>query len=188
MPAATLLRAARRAHDLTQRELATRAGVHQPAIADIERGRKDTRVGQLDRLLRGTGHRLVALPTWAATASETAELVADALDVPGGEDRAFRVLLAFSDGLAEVEPALRVALCAAEPASTGDVRFDAAIAAVAEHHLARLTKPEWLAGPERRLVDPWIVDPHAPEDIAQRTPPAFRRRGVLLDATELASV
>jgi transcriptional regulator with XRE-family HTH domain len=188
MTAGTLLRSARRSRHLTQRELAARAGVHQPAVADIERGRKDTRVGQLERLLRATGHRLTTLPTWAATAAETAEIVSEALDAPDGEELAFRALIAFSDGLAAQEPALRVALCAAEPAPSGDARFDAAIAAVAEHHLARLTKPAWLAGPTRHLTEIWVVDPHAGDDIAELAPPAFRRRGVLLDAAELASV
>jgi transcriptional regulator with XRE-family HTH domain len=64
MDAAILLQEARRAAGLTQRELARRAGVAQPAISRIERGRLSPRVGTLDRLLRvcGKGIELVARP------------------------------------------------------------------------------------------------------------------------------
>lgn len=41
---------------MTQRQLAERAGVPQPAIARIERGRVTPSVATLDRLLRATGH------------------------------------------------------------------------------------------------------------------------------------
>ena len=189
-PAQRLLRSARRSGGLSQRALAERAHVHQPAIAAIERGTKDARVAHLDRLLRGAGHRLTTLPTWAPTAADTAEEIAAALAGPDGEDRAFRALLAFNDGLTAQEPALRVALCVTEPAPTADRRFDAALAAMVEHNLApsRLPVPRWVRSPERTLDAYWVVDPYAPDDVAEHTPKAFRRHGILLDAAELASV
>ena len=58
MDAASTLRNARRAADLSQRELARRAGVAQPAVARIEAGGVIPRVDTLERLLRACGHTL----------------------------------------------------------------------------------------------------------------------------------
>ena len=52
MRAADLLKRARSDAGLTQRELAARVGVPQSAVARIESGAADVRVGTLDRLLR----------------------------------------------------------------------------------------------------------------------------------------
>lgn len=62
MIAARMLTSARRRAGLTQRELASRAGVPQPAIARIERGRVSPSVATLDRLLRATGHIVELAP------------------------------------------------------------------------------------------------------------------------------
>lgn len=62
MDAARALREARRRAGLTQRQLAQRTNVPQPAIARIESGRVSPRVDTLDRLLRVTGEQLRALP------------------------------------------------------------------------------------------------------------------------------
>jgi transcriptional regulator with XRE-family HTH domain len=55
MNAGTLLREARVAAGLSQRELARRAGVPQPAVSRIERDHGSPRVDTLDRLLRACG-------------------------------------------------------------------------------------------------------------------------------------
>lgn len=47
---------------MTQRELASRTRVPQPAIARIERGRVSPSVATLDRLLRATGHVVELAP------------------------------------------------------------------------------------------------------------------------------
>ncbi len=57
-----MLSQARRRAGLTQRELARRAGVPQPAIARIERGRVSPTISTLDRLLRATGHIVELAP------------------------------------------------------------------------------------------------------------------------------
>jgi len=59
---ARTLRLARRRAGLTQRSLAARTGVAQPTIARIERGRDDTRISTLGRLLGACEERLEALP------------------------------------------------------------------------------------------------------------------------------
>jgi transcriptional regulator with XRE-family HTH domain len=56
--AARTLRDARRRAKLSQRALATRTGIPQPAIARIERGTVVPRVDTLDRLLAGCGEEL----------------------------------------------------------------------------------------------------------------------------------
>jgi len=58
MNAARLLRHARRAAGLTQRDLAARAGVPQSTVGRIERGRLMPRVDTFDRLLRAAGLRI----------------------------------------------------------------------------------------------------------------------------------
>lgn len=58
MNTATSLRNSRRAAGLSQRELARRAGVAQPAIARIESGGVVPRVDTLEHLLRACGHTL----------------------------------------------------------------------------------------------------------------------------------
>ncbi len=62
MSAAHLLRHARARAGLTQRALAERTGVPQPAIARIEVGRVRPRVDTLEALLRACGSRLESEP------------------------------------------------------------------------------------------------------------------------------
>ena len=71
MKTARLLSQARRRAGLTQRELAGRAGVAQPAIARIERGRVSPSVATLDRLLRATGHIVEVAPLEGAGVDRT---------------------------------------------------------------------------------------------------------------------
>jgi transcriptional regulator with XRE-family HTH domain len=58
MPPATLIRTARRTADLTQAELADRAGTTQSVIARLERPGSNPTVETLDRILSAAGHRL----------------------------------------------------------------------------------------------------------------------------------
>ena len=82
MNAARVLRYARRRAGLTQRELAARAGVPQPAIARIESGAVSPRVDTLAHLIGATGSSLELAPKlgegvdrtmFAATLALTAE-------------------------------------------------------------------------------------------------------------------
>ncbi len=187
--AATLPRQARRARRRSQRALAAEAKATQASVADIERNRHDPGVDRLERLVRPLGYRVTVLRTRSSAAADTAEAVRACLRA-GDEDGAFRSVIQFNDDLTREEPALRVALSVTPPAPTGDRRYDALIAGAVEHHLRRahLPVPAWVAEPARRLPEPWVVDRLAEPDIAQVTPPAFRRHNVLIDAAELASV
>lgn len=57
-----MVREARRRADLTQRQLAAKAGIPQETIARIERGRVDPRVATVDRLLEACGYGLESMP------------------------------------------------------------------------------------------------------------------------------
>lgn len=188
MATAQLVRAARRSKRLSQRDLATRSGVTQPALADIERDARDARGQLLDRLLGGAGYRLCALPTRAHTVAEWADTIyQEVRGRPQDDAVAFRSFIGCNDDLAGAAPLVLAALCVAPPPLCGDPRYDAALAALAEHHLARarLPFPEWVAEPSRTLEAEWIVSPYTDrkDDLS-----AFRRHGVRLAASELASV
>ena len=58
MAASTLLRSARRRADLTQAQLAERAGLSQAEVARLERAGSNPTAATLERVLRATGHRL----------------------------------------------------------------------------------------------------------------------------------
>jgi transcriptional regulator with XRE-family HTH domain len=56
--ASTLLRTARRRANLTQAQLAEKAGLSQAEVARLERAGSNPTAATLERLLRATGHRL----------------------------------------------------------------------------------------------------------------------------------
>jgi len=62
MAAARLVRYARRSAGISQRELAERSGMPQPAVARIEARRATPRVDTLARLLRACGLQLDLTP------------------------------------------------------------------------------------------------------------------------------
>jgi hypothetical protein len=64
-----LIAAARRRSDLTQAELAKRAGTSQPVISAYEHGRRDPSVGTLARLIEAAGEQL-QISAVAASASD----------------------------------------------------------------------------------------------------------------------
>jgi transcriptional regulator with XRE-family HTH domain len=190
MSAALLLRTARRSHGLSQGRLATLAGDHQPTVSALEHGDHDPGVAHLTRLLAATGHRLVVLRTTARPVCEAATDIESALS-SGDESAAFREAIQLSDDLARESGVIRVALTATAPPAVGDVRYDALIAAIAEHYLISddLPKPGWLSI-DRALSEQWFVDrlPAARRHALATTPPSFARRGVVIAASELASV
>jgi transcriptional regulator with XRE-family HTH domain len=185
---AQLVREARRGGGLSQRDLADRSGVTQPALADIERSAHDTRVAMLNRLIGAAGYRLFVLPTTVSGAADWADFIYQELrSTRRSEEIAFRALIGLSDDLTSVSKPLQVALCVAPPGPCGDARFDAGIAAVVDHHLSesRLPLPGWVREPSRVLSEAWRVSPYT--EIVD-VPAAFRRHGVLLALSELASV
>ncbi len=191
MTAAILLRAARLHRGVAQAELARRSGTGQADVSLIERGHRVPTVDTLARLLRSTGHQLIAVPVRGATGVEAAATIADELG-EGRADKAFRTFISYSDALSAADPVGRVILSAAAPASTGDKAWDAAIAAVTEYWLdrAEAPKPEWLDDQSRALSSPSPLgySRYAPAPDPAEVPPQFLSRNILLDETTLASV
>lgn len=188
MPVADAVRQVRRSQGLTQREFAARAHFEQSSLAAIESASQDPRGGTLERLLASAGFRSFPLPTTAHSAAEWADEIYRYLTTkPVRIEAAFRALIALSDDLSRVSPALRVALCVAPPPPCGDTRFDAAVAAVVEHHLtqASLPVPSWVFEAGRAISPEWTATPFVNR---LEVPSAFLRHGVLLAASELESV
>jgi hypothetical protein len=78
--------------------LALRAGDHQPTIAAIEAGRRDVRVGHLERLVARAGCRLSLIPTTAEPVAEAAAGIAEFL-AGGDVDSAWRAFIQANDDL-----------------------------------------------------------------------------------------
>ncbi len=186
--AAELVGSSRRSVGWTTRQLAEAVGGSQPSLVDVERGRKDASIGRSQRLLAAMGWQLTALPTRLTTVIAAAEAVRSYL---GQDDRAsaLRMVRQLAADLGRADPALRVALTVAPPASTGDERFDALIAGVAEVSLQPdgLPLPRWLSDGSRTLLNTWDVEevPALQETARSSTPPALARRGVFIAADEL---
>jgi transcriptional regulator with XRE-family HTH domain len=188
--AARLLRDARLDAGLTQVQLARRAGVSQPVIAAYEAGSREPSVPMLSRLVEATGRKLVMRyePDRAIY-----RLCDTARDIAKTRDDATKLLLVFEFLRSAQDDGASVAeLVTPTPPPTGDARFDAMLAAVAEH-LCRTTKrrpPRWVFSPDRYLDTPWWVSTlgSAQRRAHANAPMPFRRRGVMIDRHDLVSV
>jgi transcriptional regulator with XRE-family HTH domain len=141
MEVAELIRDARQAAGLTQLEVALKARTAQPAVAAYESGARTPTIATLERLLRACEHdmQVLARPRLRRGASSLAELAPQvAEDLRDGRERdAVRVLFGFADDFRGSSRAGKIALIREEPPSTGDGRFDAALAGIAELFAAR---------------------------------------------------
>ena len=173
---------------MTQLELARRCDTAQPAIAAYESGARRPNLATLERLLRACDYdiELVARPRMrrgAASLSELAEQIRSDL-AAADEQSALRLIFGFADDFRGSSRAGKVALIADEPPATGDPRFDAALAGVAEFFAAEggIQASEWVNRPER-FVEPWWFVASRPAFHAYtlaNTPAVFARHGVFL--------
>lgn len=189
--ASRILRSTRTSKGLSQRALASAAHVHQPGVAAVESGSEDATVSRLEHLLSALGSQLTVLPTrrrpvWAAGEDVHRALTAD------DEPTAWREVIQLNDDLRGSDRATCVALAIAPPGRTGDVRFDALIAAVTDAALvdARLPRPGWLDEAPWKLDEPWDVEevPSLRAAARKATPAAIRRHGIYLDRAILVNV
>ncbi len=186
----TLLRAARKSRQITQKQLAERAGVDQAAVSRCERGR-DAEFRTVDRLLAVTGHRLYALPTRRDDAATVAADIRQLLEA-GDNDRALRALIQLDDNLVAERGLVRGVLGLAEPETTRVAVWDAAIAAVVARRLhdEALPTPDWVDAPSRivsipRGLEVDVADPIPPDS---EVPSEFFDRGVLVWRDTFVSV
>jgi transcriptional regulator with XRE-family HTH domain len=188
METASLIRGARRAAGLTQCELADRARTAQPAVAAYESGARTPNITTLERLLQACDHDVEVLAhpkvrRGAASLAELAPTIADDLKA-GNERDAERLLFGFADDFRGSSRPGRIALIHDEPPTTGDVRFDAALAGVAELFAAEgaIPAPAWVNGPSR-FVEPWWFLASRPAFHAYtlaHTPAVLARHGVFI--------
>jgi transcriptional regulator with XRE-family HTH domain len=183
-----LIRTARHAAGITQVELAARSGTTQPAVAAYESGSRKPNLATLSRLLDGCEHdvEMVARPRVRRGAASLAELsptISEDLSADRESD-AVRSLFGFADDFRGSSRPGRIALIANEPQPTGDARFDAALAGIAEFFAAEagIAAPAWVNGPGR-FVEPWWFVASRPAFDAYtlaNTPALFARHGVFI--------
>jgi transcriptional regulator with XRE-family HTH domain len=183
-----LLREARKAAALTQRELADRAETAQPAVAAYESGARVPTLATLSRLLEACDCDLdlVARPRVRRSAASLREVAGQIrLDLRDGREQdATRLLFGFADDFRGSSRPGKISLISEEPAPTGDVRFDAALAGLAEFFAAEapVPVPEWVDG-EGRFAEPWWFVTSRPAFhayVLAHTPASFARHGVFL--------
>lgn len=188
--ASTLVRSARKNQSLTQVDLAEKVHVHQSNISDIESGR-DLSVSTLERLLRGTGHRLFALPIQKADVAEAASAIRVHLKA-GNTQSALRALIQLNDNLVSEHGLHRGVLSISEPEPTGNPVWDAALAGLVAWRLAEenIPLPPWVdkARYFLRLPRGLRIDSADPIPAASDVHPEFARRGVLVWADTFESV
>lgn len=188
------LREARRQRGLTQREVAEVMGTTQSAVARMEGGGVSPRLGTVSAYAAVVGSELTAGPP--DLLGECVEHVrrALALDDP---DTALRALVQFIDDALRVTSVDAVLL--REPPSSGDRRWDAAVAAAAAWVARRRAcdAPGWTAAPSRFLDGPWFpvadvlgrpLSAALAAHLLAAAPVEFFGRGVIIDAATLESV
>ena len=188
MEITTLIRDARQAAGITQLELASRAGTAQPAVAAYESGARTPNLATLGRLLGGCEHdvEVLARPRMrrgAASLAELGQTIGEDLEQDRERD-ALRLLFGFVDDFRGSSRPGRIALLRDEPHPTGDARFDAALAGVAEFFAAEaaIPAPAWVNGPAR-FVEPWWFVASRPAFHAYtlaNTPAVLARHGVFM--------
>jgi transcriptional regulator with XRE-family HTH domain len=215
MAATILVRSARAASGLSQSELALRSGIAGSSLSLIEHGKREPTFATLETLLRAARRSVVTIPTVRSDAARIAEDIRAALgagkssaataggkssagDAKARDASAFRRFLQLADNLAAEAGATRVGLTLTEPATTGSLEWDAAIAALCEYRLNAdaLPVPDWIdtrtgtAETSSAAALGWA--PHTsdydiPVDLA-RVPPEFLCRGILIEAATMESV
>lgn len=192
MTASVLAHCGRSARGLTQTELSSRSGVAGSSLSLIEHGKREPTVATLEAILRATRHTVVTIPTVRSDAACIAAEIAIAIR-HHDEETAFKRFIQLADNLAAEKGATRVGLTLTEPAPTGSLEWDVAIAALSEYRLnaGRLPVPDWirlrkgLVG--RKKWAPRTSDYEIEVEVAQ-VPKEFRRRGILIEARTLESV
>ncbi|MGH3581017.1 MAG: hypothetical protein ACRDUB_05490 [Mycobacterium sp.] len=110
---------------------------------------------------------------------------------PDDDVRRLRLFFEFMRGADEAGDAA-LPLIIDEAPMVGDIRFDALLAAAAEHIAIRCGQPgpRWTVGAGRFLAEPWWVCdlPSARAEAAVSTPAPFRHRGVFIAGRDLMAV
>lgn len=188
MKFAALIRSARQAAGITQLEAAERAGTTQPAVAAYESGARTPSLTTLVRVLDACDHdvEVVTRPRMrrgAASLAELSQTIQQDLE-DGREQDALRLLFGFADDFRGSSRPGAIQLIADEPPTTGDSRFDATLAGVAEFFASEraIPAPGWVDQPNRFVEPLWFVASRPKFDAytLANTPATFARHGVLI--------
>jgi transcriptional regulator with XRE-family HTH domain len=192
----------RKSRNLSQRALARIAGVPQPTIAEIERGKREPSLTLLSKLAEATGQtldvRLVAIERHSAvgTSQRLSMILNGKGDLtsasPKQEDAALRAVLDLRSALRVAEAHELERLITSPPSLTRARGWDAFVAAIVEDECDRrnLEVPRWTQDDRRFIDPPWYLSSN--EELhhweLQTAPTALLRHGVLAAADELESV
>ena len=186
--AAAALRQCRGATGLTQSQLADLAGTSQSAIAAYELGARQPTLPVLMRMVEATGHVLRLEVEPDPGLFRLTDLAREVRSARGDVPRQLRLLFEFLRAAQDDGHPLPL-LVAAEPELTGDPRFDAVLAAVAEDLCvnAEIAPPSWVHEPSRFLDGAWWVSdlPSGRAQALVHAPASYRRRGVMIDRRDL---
>lgn len=193
MRSAALVRSIREEAQLSLRALAEAAGVATSTVHRIERGELRPTVETLQRIAEAAGTTLHIEPRldYAASIVGLARSIRTAVaadDSAGPVRMAAELVARFEHG----GPEERRRMITAEPPSTGDRRWDAFVAGLAEWLAVRaqMPVPGWTHDADRALAEGWWVTPmaslHAWEYAG--TPASLKTRGVYLHRQSLTNV
>ncbi|GGF34750.1 helix-turn-helix domain-containing protein [Subtercola lobariae] len=190
MAQSVLINNARRASGLTQQALSARTGVAETAVSSIENGR-DARLSTVERLLAGSHHSLIAIPSTRASAAEIAGHIRAAVKSKRPAEAA-RSFIQLNDNLAAEHNEGRYGLGLTEPAPTGIKHWDAALAGLVAYRLGEegFPAPTWTTRASRKLKKAWTFNTGTYLTPVNRSavPAEFLERGILIDADTLRSV
>ena len=186
------LREARRKARLTLEQVARAAGTSESNVAAYERGAKHPGVPTERRLVtaidagsRSPVHRngLLTLPAAAAAIRQALRKEWPLVDI-------LRIVRQLVSDATYLENVSDWAAFLIEPSTTGDERWDAMLAAAAEHIAlkANVQTPRWTVG--HALGHLWFVSslPDLDAYLLAHAPMPFAIRGVVVDEAALASV
>lgn len=187
------LKQARVRAGLSLSDAAKKSGIQRSNIAAIENGRRDPTASTIEKIANAARVRLIPVVSdGRTTVAEASAALAEAVR-QSNVRRAYRVLAQVANDLTASDPADRF-LLAIEPPTHVSPEWDAALAGITEWRLNQAQLP--LPG--------WVVDEHGNEDWSwtpplspaaaslavdiDNVPEPLRKRGVLIEADELAGV
>ena len=173
---------------LSQAAVARQMGTSQSWVARMESGEVDVGLSSVRRYLDVIRARLdVQLDPTAEPGFRPMTLAslgrAGRSHVPDDETL-LRLCLQFIDDFREADPAAQASLIEDTPPSTGDARWDAFLAALAEHlaYHGGLPVPRWVRRRGRFLKRWWFLSdlPSVMAAALAESPAAFRSRGTFV--------
>jgi len=189
---ATTLRRARLNAGRSLNDVAAASGIAASNLSAIEHGRRIPTIGTVDLITSAIGVEFVLVPSRGrVTVARASAAIGEAES--SAPVAAYRTFLQLADDLASVNAFQQVLLAAEEPLRIRS-RWDDAIAGLVEWRLtqARAPLPDWVA--ERDDVGEQLWEPQRtakPLPLSsdpREVPEPLRRRGILIEEAEFASL